>query len=682
MIWSEKELSNLGVISANVIIERIYKYIDDPKNADIFKKENFSYLWGMLGVAGIKGLPNSVISKVWQALKENDVIEAFDKGVLGDFNKGLSKKYKDNRLRAWINYDNFTADQKFKKLILMPIVAIKREYANEVDTQAFNPLRVLGVLERYPLSEPVKQMLIDMRGHGAATGISGQEVIEHYEKEKVLAKLCNIIAHSKRKFKEYEKDFFFRYIYDAVIDGFEYEAIGLNDFVFANLMTDETDDNLSELELAPIHERNVEIVEFAKMFDEKYGFYELTASKLIKNNHLNITWMIERCLTLMNKTDPKGVVFALELVNLKQLKSAARILIALARKGRATELASFLHRFLPEANGAETMIMSILKLNLKKLKEKEIFDKNEVFREYPARIYVLGVKQFVEYKFYKEATALLIELVENGWIDGFDDLKNECVDIANCLLNQDKSFVDSLRVVASRFDLHIYDEAEVVYLGDKKDNPISQVRKKAEKVLSDVTGFDVSSKLEKMANVEGAAYEVYQNIKNVFHKHNEKEDKKEQANSFDAVHYGEDAIDKIEEVLENDSNAINNNSEVNKVEEVITTKDETPKEEAIVKEIKEEPKDVEIKKDEITSWEVENNDNDETIRYENIIEIDEKEIDNHFEKIKSITSEVLKRAEQKAKEIKERVENKDIKNSVAISKIKNITNKFKIFKKK
>ena len=201
-----------------------------------------------------------------------------------------------------------------------------------------------------------------------------------------------------------------------------------------------------------------------------------------------------------------------------------------------------------------------------------------------------------------------------------------------------------------------------------------------------------------MANVEGSAYEVYQNIKNVFHKHNEKEDKKEQANSFDAVHYGEDAIDKIEEVLENDSNAINNNSEVNKVEienivdetvvednkveEVITIKDETPKEEAIVEEIKEEPKDVEIKKDEITSWEVENNDNDETIKYENIIEIDEKEIDNHFEKIKSITSEVLKRAEQKAKEIKARVENKDIENSVAISKIKNITNKFKIFKKK
>ena len=221
-MWSEKELANFSIVSANVIMERVYKHIDDPDNIDIFNKENFSYLWGMLGVAGIKGFPHSALDKLWQSLKENDVIEAFDKGVLGDFNKFHMEKYSDNRLRSWLNLDNFLADQKFKKMILMPLVAINRDYAHQVDMQAFNPVRVVGVLERYPLSEPVKQMLIDMQGHGAACGISGKEVVEQYEKEKVLTRLCDIIAHSKRKFNEYEKDFLFRYIYDAVIDGFDF----------------------------------------------------------------------------------------------------------------------------------------------------------------------------------------------------------------------------------------------------------------------------------------------------------------------------------------------------------------------------------------------------------------------------------------------------------------------------
>ena len=260
-MWSNKELASLVLSGSEVVAKHFMAHLGDEQNLDIFKKENFSYLWGMLGIAGIKGIPIDVIDNVWLALKENNVIEAFDKGVLGDYNFEIIKKCNDNRMKAWKGLDNFIADQRFKKLILMPIVAINRHYATEVDTQAFNPVRVLGVLDRYPLSEPVKQMLIDMRGQGAASGISGKEVVDNYEKEKVLGRLCNFIAHSKRKLQEYEKDFFFRYIHDAVLDGFDVGLIGLNDDVFANLMSDEIKDDLSELEIETLRARNEDIVE-------------------------------------------------------------------------------------------------------------------------------------------------------------------------------------------------------------------------------------------------------------------------------------------------------------------------------------------------------------------------------------------------------------------------------------
>ena len=312
MIWSEKELANIALGGVNVAVERVLKHLGDPENSDIFKKENFSYLWGVLGVAGIKGIPHEVLDKLWQALKDNDVLDAFNYGLLGDYNQFIMRKYpNDNRMRAWINLDNFTADLKFKKLILMPIVAIKREFAHEVDMQAFNPLRVVSILERYPLSEPVKEMLIDMQGHGAASGISGREVIDHYEKEKVLIKLCDVIAHTKRKLNNDEKIFLFRYIHDAVVDGFDVEIIGLNDAVFAGLMIVDIKEEMSEIELEPLRQHNADVVNFAKQFDNKYGFYDMTAVRLIRYNSAHIQEMIERCMFLMNKSpEPKGIAFS------------------------------------------------------------------------------------------------------------------------------------------------------------------------------------------------------------------------------------------------------------------------------------------------------------------------------------------------------------------------------------
>ena len=125
MIWSYKELANLSLIGENAVVERVMKHLGDPENQDIFEKENFSYLWGALGIVGIKGVQKNVLDRIWRSLKENGVLDAFDKGMLGDFNLVLMRKYSDNRLKGWKNFDNFTADQRFKRLVLMPIALAK-----------------------------------------------------------------------------------------------------------------------------------------------------------------------------------------------------------------------------------------------------------------------------------------------------------------------------------------------------------------------------------------------------------------------------------------------------------------------------------------------------------------------------------------------------------------------------
>ena len=509
MIWSYKELANLAIMGENAIVERVMKHLGDRENQDIFAEENFSYLWGALGIVGIKGVDENVIPKIWRVLRENGVLRAFDNGVLGDFNLEMIKKYSDNRLRGWQNYDNFTADQRFKKIILMPIVSVNRKYAEEVDVQAFNPLRVLGVLERYPMSDAIKLMLKNVHGYGAACGIWGKEVIEHYEKEKILNKLCDIIAHSKRVLHEDEKDFLFRYIQEAVIDGFLPENIGLRDEVFAGLMANKEDmEGMSELEISRLRERNAEIVDFAKEFDGKLGFFEKSAVKLIKYNPAHTQEMIDRCISLMNRSDPKGVLFALELINLKQIKSGVKILIELAKRGRATEAVLFLHRLMPYVKGSETMIMSILKLNLKVLKEKrDNGNDNVFFREYPARVYVTAVKVLEEFGFYRDAGVLLTELVTGDWVIGIKDLEEECVIVANQLLTRHKDLENTFRLIANKLKLKMFRNDKEVYIlyGSNIGNN-GGIRKTYERFLHEIKDIskkvDISKVIEKNIELE------------------------------------------------------------------------------------------------------------------------------------------------------------------------------------
>lgn len=735
MMWSNKELASLFLSGSDVVAKHFMAHLEKEENIDIFKKENFSYLWGMLGIAGIKGIPINVLDKVWQLLKENNVIEAFDKGVLGDYNFGIIKKCNDNRMNAWRGLDNFSADQKFKKLILMPIVAINRSYAQEVDTQAFNPVRVLGVLDRYPLSDAVKQMLIDMQGHGAACGISGKEVVDNYEKEKVLGRLCNFIAYSKRKLLEYEKDFFYWYIHDAVLDGFDVGLIGLNDDVFANLMADEIDEDLSELELEPLRARNEDIVEFAKCFDGTYGFYEKTAAKLIRNHPENITAMMERCLSLMDKTEAKGLVFALELINLKQYKSAVKILIELAKRGKATEMASFLHRLLPNVKGAETMIMSMLKLNLKVLKQREFHETNIVFREYPARLYLIGIKEFIEFGLYKDASVLLSDLVNNGWVQGFDDLEQKGLSLAKELLAKD----DSLQELDKIVDLFKSkcDEVEIGRDENRKEVENSaklkfDFKKLFNKKKEESNDFDNKNIIEE-ADIDLVFDE--NKVENEIITNAESNDKKEVVEEIEDI--AEEKNETITEIKEDD--------EVKEIEEIVVKEDIA--ENVIVDDIvnqkdevlgdndlnlnemmfsgedcenyKEKAKEADkqeleneefiekgqnnIKlmdvqnskaggnvKSEITQWdnndeEIIKSDTKRKISFDRILKINSSDVDKHFEKIKEVTTLAIKKAEEKALLIKQKVEDRmddeDIENPSIVKKFKNIADKIKKIKK-
>ena len=534
---------------------------------------------------------------------------------------------------------------------------------------AFDLVRVLEVLDRNPLDEYLKQILIDIKSSNANFGID--------ERKKVLTHLCKIIAYPKRELLEYEKDFFYRYIQDAVLSGLDVSKIGLNDEVFCNLLLGEE----SELDLEQLRNRNENIVEFAKNFDVIHGFYEKTAAKFIRNYPEKITSMVERCFDLMNKTEPKGILFALELINLRQYKSAVKVLAELAKRGKATEMISFLHRLLPNVKGAESMILSMLKLNLKAIKQKDFFENDLVFREYPARLYVLGIYEFIECGLYKEAFILLSDVVNKGWVKGFDDLEKKCFNIAKLLKEKDEelsSVDDIINLFGDKYDVSeefITDAKDLI--DDEKKHGFSvknifNINKKEDTIKDENIGefveafYDaniVENKVEevKVFDEEVLSSELYLN---------DKDGKAEEA--VESV----EGIESVENVV---------------VEEVVINN---------IEEVKEDVKDLAMAsnskaggnpKSEIEEWETAFDEatrpnTKRRINFENILKISSSDVDKHFEKIKEVTTLAIKRAEEKALVIKQKIEDRmddeDIENPSVVTKFKSIANKLKNFKKK
>ena len=529
MMWSKAELENLALGGAEVAAERVMKHLSRPENADIFAAENFSYLWGALGVAGLRGTDAAARRKIWQVLKENGVPDAFEKGILGDFTRELAARHKDNRLRAWHGLDNFQAGIKFQKTILEKLAKYDKELEEDVLPYCFDYKKLIDELNVKELGGRLKAYLERLRGQGAACGISGDAVMAVYEKRAALRRLCDVAAYTQRRLSEAEKDYLFRYLREAAADGFAPQGIGLDDTVLSRLAADDALNGLSELEAAPLLARNAEIGEFAAGLEEETGFCEETAAKLIRHEPGKIRPLTERCLHLIETgAAPKGVVFALALLELNQVKSAVRILLELAKKGRATEMCGFLHRLLPKAKGAETLIADMVRINLQNLPELPAkgvtASEHAAFRHYAAQRALCAARDFAETGCAVQAAVLLKFLVQEGWLapdnecgvgnGGTQSLMREFIVLANTLA-ADSRLAAEMAALAEKMKLNVYRNTDGMFIGTADDNPLTSARRRLERAVLGATTIDLSAATAKMQGLEKATYGVYQSLKEV-----------------------------------------------------------------------------------------------------------------------------------------------------------------------
>lgn len=517
MIWSKQELENLAIGGAEPTRERVLKHLSAPENADIFTAENFSYLWGALGVGGVKGTDAAARRKIWQALGDNGVLDAFDKGILGDFNREMAANFKDSRLRAWKGLDNFQTGVKFQKTILEKLARGDEELAAAAAPLLFDYRQMAEQLDKHELDAKLKTYLERLRGLSAACGISGDAVRAVYEKTMILRKLCDVAAYTSRKLTEAEKDYLFRYLREAVIDGFAPKDIGLDDMVLARLMADSVPEGASELEKAPLLSRNAEIEEFAAGLEEEQGFFEETAARYIRLDPGKTRELTQRCLKLIAAGKrPKGVIFALALLEMRQVKSAVQILLELAKRGQATEMAGFLHRLLPKAKGAETLIADIVRTNLQNLAGAA-----EYKRDYAARLALLAVRDFAEAGLTQQGAELLAYLAAayRPWFMG--EGQKPYMALGNMLIAADKNVAGLLAEQARKIGLAAYEAEGATFLGTAADNPLTAARRRLEKSVQGATTLDISAATKKMAGLEAATYGVYRNLKGVFQRRKE-----------------------------------------------------------------------------------------------------------------------------------------------------------------
>lgn len=274
--------------------------------------------------------------------------------------------------------------------------------------------------------------------------------------------------------------------------------------------------------------RNAEIGEFAAGLEEETGFCEETAAKLVRHEPGKIRPLTERCLHLIETgAAPKGVVFALALLELNQVKSAVRILLELAKKGRATEMCGFLHRLLPKAKGAETLIADMVRINLQNLPElpaKGITaSEHAAFRHYAAQRALCAARDFAEAGCAVQAAVLLKFLVQEGWLapdnergagnGGKQSLTREFIVLANALAAADGRLAAEMAALAEKMKLKVYRNADGILIGTADDNPLTAARRRLERAVLGATTIDLSAATAKMQGLEKATYGVYQSLK-------------------------------------------------------------------------------------------------------------------------------------------------------------------------
>ena len=499
---------------------------------------------------------------------------------------------------------------------------------------------------------------------------------------------------------------------------------------------------LSELEAAPLLARNAEIGEFAAGLEEETGFCEETAAKLIRHEPGKIRPLTERCLHLIETgAAPKGVVFALALLELNQVKSAVRILLELAKKGRATEMCGFLHRLLPKAKGAETLIADMVRINLQNLPELPAkgvtASEHAAFRHYAAQRALCAARDFAETGCAVQAAVLLKFLVQEGWLapdnecgvgnGGTQSLMREFIVLANTLVAADSRLAAEMAALAEKMKLNVYRNTDGMFIGTADDNPLTSARRRLERAVLGATTIDLSAATAKMQGLEKATYGVYQSLKGtlaaksaalktvsagkmVTEEISAAEEEKDEPRKM--PEQGEKAAAVVpSEVLSVPETPVTVSSEALIAEPEVPIAEQEPpmaEPEAPIAEpeapiAEPEVSEFSAKTPEqpaaiselpaIEEWGDEGEEaaegraedasaDDKKINISSILNISPKEIDRHFERIKNITTAAVKRAEEQTAQIKRRVESADLANSPSVGKIRALAQKIKFFGKK
>lgn len=700
MQWTEKEFANIINKGKKAIAGEIVPNLDNPLNEDIFYLENFAYLWSILGAVNLEGMTTETHHKIWRVLKQTNALDAHDKGMLLSFTKTIAEDNQNIPQKYWLDLDSYDIRVKFSQEILWEILKNNEDLTKEVAPYCLDGVRLVESLVDRELIPQVESYLDQLREQGASCGISGEGIRTTYEKEAVLRKVCSIVTTLKRKLAFDEKEYLFNYFHEVYLDGYDATHIGLDDEMLSRLMVDDEIAEVSELEAQKYLDHNWEVANFSKELDKFYGFCEQTASKLIRQDTSHLTTMVERCLSRIEIDEkPRGVIFALELVNLNQMKTAVNILIELSKKGRATEMICFLHRLLPRATGAESVIMKILRLNLQHLHLDEVIAGNSSLKEYVLRTYLNATEAFIEADYTKGGAELLQELSNEGWFLGSRNLVyTKFIELANKIIARDANQIPVLSAVAKKLKLPIYTKENIVSIGKEFEiSPeLSQVIQTSPSEKEEVISFDndieedifantddkqEKTEIEEILPEEKTAEETVEFTENITPVETieteepiiEETEEPVQANEQPENKKDEDAF---QEILNQFNQPLPENEDNQEVSENI--EDEFTK---IIEGIQIKETDDNISEEQVSivveeNKEAEEETSDNKINLNSILNISQKDIDKHFDKIKNITDKASKKAEM----IIEKMEDIDLSRSKSIEKIKDIAKKISAFK--
>ena len=663
MLWSEKELVSKMLAEENVLAEQVMAKLDMPENQDLFLPQNFSLLWGLLGVIGLNGAAADVQEKIWKALCDNGASKAFELGILADFTFRLAKDVTDERLRVWLNLDNHIAGEKFIKSILEPLLASNENLSGEIFAIGYQPWSFVEQLNTRELSVPLKLYLERIRAQVIDGNLDKTEFYVTYKN--FLQKLTSTIVYMRRELTEAEKKYFCYYFQDILSNRLSYTDLGINDRFWSRLMLQKNIHKLSEIEYAALRSYNQDIIDFIASFEEKDGFYEECAAQSVYSDIKRVSSLTERCLSLAKKTtDPKGVVYAKALINLGQVKSAVLVLKMLARYGQATMMACYLNCLLPLAKGAENVLLQILCTNLFVVRSNAAEYMNVGYKEYITRFYLQAVRGFIDYEKYTQGAALLQEMVLQHWFDGLDSVKPEFIALVNRILAKDENSRNGLLLISNKLNLNVFNKDGVCYVGDNNSNnsafiEISNLTENQATVYRGLVNDDevISHLIDEPDVHDNAVYvdEAKKDMPVRLHPNVASENEKYFKNSI--LDINSDDIDKHFEQIKQVTDAA--------IQEEIGTQAKSVGEEFYDKNV-----DILNQKQTVEIWDAGNADKEnDNMGVEDLLNITSRDVDNRFEYIKNLADTTMKKVEKLKDSIKE---------AHAFAKIKILANKLKL----